>query len=83
MDETIKELTLLLLYLSAWEEKNPMDGEIFLRSWKGYDFDVLNELDESGMIYDSRKAKSITLSSEGEAYVQKLFAKYGLPDNAD
>jgi hypothetical protein len=82
MNETVKELTMLLLYLNAWEEKDSFDDEILLRSWKGYDFDVLNELGEAGMIYDSRKAKSVTLSHEGEAYVKKLLTKYGLPDNA-
>jgi hypothetical protein len=83
MDETIKELTLLLLYLNAWEEESPFDDEVLLRSWKGYDFDVLNELDGAGMIYDSRKAKSVTLSPAGKAYAEKLLAKYGLSDNAD
>jgi hypothetical protein len=83
MNETIKELTMLLLYLNAWEEKSPLDGGVFLRSWKGYDFDVLNELDEAGMIYDSRKAKSVTLSPEGEVYVKELLTKYGLSDDAD
>jgi hypothetical protein len=42
----------------------------------------LNELDEIGMIYDSRKAKSVTLSSEGEASVKKLLTKYGLTDDS-
>jgi hypothetical protein len=81
MNETIKELTMLLLYLNAWEEKNPLDNKVFLRSWKGYDFDILNGLDEIGMIYDSKKAKSVTLSLEGEAYAKKLLAKYGLSDD--
>jgi hypothetical protein len=83
MNETVRELTMLLLYLNAWEEKNPLDGEIFLRSWKGYDFDVLNELNEVGMIYDDRKAKSVLLTSAGEAYAKKLLASYGLSDNAE
>ena len=44
MEKQIKELTLLLLYLTSWTEKEPY-GE-FQRAWKGYDFDILNELDE-------------------------------------
>ena len=39
MEERIKELTLILLYLTSWEEKN-IPGEM-RRSWKGYDFDIL------------------------------------------
>ena len=48
MEEKIKELTLLLLYLNSWVEKEPY-GE-FHRAWKGYDFDILNALEESFMI---------------------------------
>ena len=36
MEEKIKELTLLLLYLNSWIEKESY-GE-FYRAWKGYDF---------------------------------------------
>ena len=42
MEEQIKELTLLLLYLTSWTEKEPY-GE-YQRAWKGYDFDILNKL---------------------------------------
>ncbi|MDR0874987.1 MAG: hypothetical protein LBN12_02125 [Clostridiales Family XIII bacterium] len=34
MKNTIKDLTLMLLYLTAWEEKTPFD-ETFKSSWKG------------------------------------------------
>ena len=42
LNEKIKELTLMLLYLTSWEENEI--GLKYKRSWKGYDFDVLNEL---------------------------------------
>ena len=42
MEEQIEELTLLLLYLTSWTEKEPY-GE-YQRAWKGYDFDILNKL---------------------------------------
>ena len=55
--EQISKLTLLLLYLTSWQEKEY--GVTEQRSWKGYDFDVLNELEEDGLITQSTTAKSI------------------------
>ena len=39
MEEKIKELTLLLLYLTSWNEKEPFGK--YQRAWKGYNFDIL------------------------------------------
>ncbi len=44
MDETIKELTLLLIYLTSWQEDVGLTK--VQRSWKGYPFDALDELNE-------------------------------------
>jgi len=41
-DKQIEELTLLLLYLTSWEETGDVI-EATLRSWKGYPFEVLNK----------------------------------------
>jgi len=57
-DQTIKDLTLMLLYLTSWTEKAPYD---YQRSWKGYDFDTLNELADEGSISDSKRAKSVVI----------------------
>lgn len=32
MEEQIKELTLLLLYLTSWKEKDPF-GDEYMRAW--------------------------------------------------
>lgn len=50
MEEQIKELTLLLLYLTSWKEKDPF-GDEYMRAWKGYDFDILNKLQDEKLIY--------------------------------
>lgn len=73
MDERIKELTLLLLYLTVWEEN---EDEKYLRSWKGYDFDILNELSEKGLISDSKRSKSTYLTEKGVKLAKKLEEKY-------
>jgi hypothetical protein len=79
MKNTIKDLTLILLYLTAWEERTPFD-ETFKCSWKGYDFDVLNELTDEELIFGSKRAKSVSFSEEGEQKALELLRAYGLND---
>jgi hypothetical protein len=64
--EQISKLTLLLLYLTSWKEKEVQ------RAWKGYDFDVLNKLEEDGFIAQSKTAKSIYFTEEGIEEAKKL-----------
>ena len=58
-----QDLTLALLYLSAWQEKS--FGEPVFQSWKGYDFDTLDALVEQDKLYGSKGSKSIYLTPEG------------------
>jgi len=74
MSDTIKELTLLLLYLTSWEEDTVFDK--VHRSWKGYPFETLNELAEEGYISGSRGAKSVYFTAEGIEKAQELASKY-------
>ena len=85
MEDNIKELTLLLMYLTSWEEKvlsyneeKKLPEEINIKScWKGYDFDVLNELTDNGYLYPGKhKSKSVTFTKEGEILAQQLIEKY-------
>ena len=48
MEKVIKELTLLLLYLTSWQEEE--FSVKIQRSWKGYPFEILDELREEGFI---------------------------------
>lgn len=73
MDVQIKELTLLLLYLTSWKEN---DGSEFHRSWKGYPFEVLNELTEKGYIGGSFHSKSVYFTNEGVQEAMQLVEKY-------
>ena len=49
------------------------------RSWKGYDFDVLDRLAEKGYVSGSHGLKSLTLTEEGmkrgEELKRRLLAK--------
>lgn len=76
-DQQVKDLCLLLLYLTSWDDpsrKNP--GEIYFRSWKGYPFEVLNTLEEEKMLKQSKSAKSVTITDAGKKTAEELKAKY-------
>ena len=82
MVENIEELTLLLMYLTSWEEKgfiadeNDMPKEAKIKTcWKGYSFDIINKLTNENYLYFS-KGKSITLTPAGEELAKKLVDKY-------
>ena len=74
MDKTIKELTLLLVYLTSWQEDVGLTK--VQRSWKGYPFEVLDELNEEGYINGSKRAKSVYLTEEGISKANDLMKKY-------
>lgn len=79
MEEKIKELTLLLLYLTSWTEKEPY-GE-YQRAWKGYDFEILNRLEDERLIGGSTyKAKSTYITDEGIKKAKELMKKYKIKD---
>ena len=63
MEEKIKELTLLLLYLTSWNESDL--PEEMRRSWKGYPFETLNELTNEDLIRGSFRSKSVYLTETG------------------
>ena len=74
MDKTIKELTLLLIYLTSWQEDAGLTK--VQRSWKGYPFEVLDKLNEERYIEGSKYAKSVYLTEEGLSKVKELMKKY-------
>ncbi len=81
--EKNEELTLLLLYLNAWEEEGYMEDENgnlketkIKRSWKGYNFDTLNSLETKNFLSGSYKSKSVCLTKEGEQKAKELCHKY-------
>lgn len=81
--QAIKELSLMLMYLTRMEEKNPFGGDPFVSAWKGYDFDVLNQLEEEELIDQGRrpsKRKSVDIRGEGVAKAKELLNEYGIKD---
>ena len=77
MDDRLKELNLLVMYLSGWEEdsrNNP--GQKIYRSWKGYLFEVLNEFEEQEFIVQNRKSKSVVFTAAGRKKAEEIKSKY-------
>lgn len=74
MDETVKELTLLLMYLTSWEED--VGFAQARHTWKGYPFDVINELTDEDLISGSHRSKSVYLTDEGIKEAEQLVKKY-------
>ena len=75
----IDDLTLMLMYLTAWEEGSGENA--CLRTWKGYDFDSLNRLADAGYIEGSQKAKSDYLTEEGARRAIELCEHYGMSES--
>lgn len=84
MNQNIEELTLLLMYLSSWDEdgflnddKNGITRTTFKTCWKGYDFDVINHFMDMGYLYpEKHSAKSVAFTPEGEEIAKKFMEKY-------
>lgn len=82
-EQAMKELTMALLYLSRFT-----DGEKFFQAedfyaWKGYNFGVLNELDDKDLIRQGShpsRSKSVYITDTGKAWAKQLLEKYGIED---
>ena len=85
--KTIRELTLMLMYLTSWEERDTPEMRavkkkeleqypLVRRCWKGYDHDLLNKLSEEGLINAAGRTYPALITPEGEAEARKLLAQY-------
>ena len=74
MEQDIKDLILLLLYLTHWQERGT--DEPIRRSWKGYPWEALDALNDEGFINQSKRAKSVYLTVNGVKKAESLRRKY-------
>jgi hypothetical protein len=77
MEEKIKDLSLLLMILTGWEEdsrKNP--GEKVFRAWKGYLFETMNKLADEKLIIQFANTKSVMLTDAGKQKAEQLKKQY-------
>ena len=79
--KAIKELTLLLMYLNRFtDEKNFKTAKDFY-AWKGYNFDIINKLDDEDFISQGKyRNKSVYITEKGIEEAKKLLEKYKIKD---
>ena len=76
-EKTAEELTLLLLYLTSWEEGIDKIGK-YLKNWKNHQFDILDALTEKGYVNNNKKHKSLIITKIGEEKARELLKKYNI-----
>ena len=77
MENQIKDLCLLLLYLTGWQEEskdNP--GVMLYRAWKGYPFKILNDLQQENLIIQNHNKQPILLKDSGIEKAKTLKKSY-------
>ena len=72
----------------SWEEslvpgirKKPDRAGIYPKvriCWKGYDFDILSELTDEGLVNAGGRRKSAAFNAEGEEKARELLKAYGI-----
>mgnify|MGYP007102037779 FL=1 len=78
-EQAIEELTMMLVYLTRFQDNNEY-CRYMENSWKGYDHDTLNALEEKDMLYVPKKSKCIYMTEEGKERARVLLNEYGLCD---
>jgi hypothetical protein len=67
--DKVDEMVLALLYLTTHDQGT--------RAWKGMDWDAMDRLHDKGHIGNPKsKAKSVTLTEEGEKLSEEFFKKH-------
>lgn len=82
-EEARKELTLMLLYLSRFTQGEKFHEATDFYAWKGYDFDILNGLDDADYIRQGSRpsrSKSVYITESGKERARDLLARYGIED---
>ncbi|WP_310604499.1 DUF6429 family protein [Anaerosporobacter sp.] len=84
-EQIIKDLTMMLLYLTKFQDRDIpcIDDKAIYNAWKGYNFDILNELDKEDYIRQGKnpsKSKYVYITEEGIKKAQELLSEYGIAD---
>lgn len=77
--QAMKELTMVLMYLSRFTERDRFSDNNDYYAWKGYDFNVLNELSDEDFIRQGShpsRSKSVYITKTGEELAKELMRKY-------
>ncbi|OKZ59596.1 MAG: hypothetical protein BHV92_00725 [Clostridiales bacterium 45_37] len=72
--KTIRELTLMLMYLTSWEERDTPE----MRAVKKKELEKYPLVSEEGLINAAGRTYPALITPEGEAEARKLLAQYGI-----
>ena len=77
MNKKTTELSLLLLYLSGWEEEiNGNPETTRCRSWLGYLYEIIKRLEKEGKIKVSDSRRVVEITEKGLSEAKVLEKKY-------
>lgn len=82
-DNAIKELTMMLIYLTRILEHDRIFNSDDFFAWKGYDFNMLNQLSDEDYIRQGThpsRSKSVYITEAGKEKAKALLQKYGIDD---
>lgn len=77
----VKELTMILMYLTRFHDLDRLSIPEPFYAWKGYDFAALNDLDDADYIRQGShpsKGRKAMLTEAGMEYARSLMKKYGI-----
>lgn len=82
-EEAISEMSLMLMYLTRFSDDNEFCRYLEL-SWKNYDFDTLNELENQDLIFQPKSSRGYSkyayLTEKGKEKARVLLREYHLSD---
>jgi ribosomal protein S18 acetylase RimI-like enzyme len=77
--QAIEDLSLMLMYLTRFQDNNEF-CRYMETSWKNYDFNALEKLEEKNLLYQPKKSKCAYLSEAGKSQARKLLGEYQIAD---
>lgn len=81
--QAMEELTMILMYLSRFEEGEKFSEAKDFYAWKGYDFDIINKLWDDDYVRQGShpsRTKKVYITQAGKDYAKQLMEKYGISD---
>lgn len=82
-EKAMQELTMMLIYLSRFTQRDRFTDAKDFYAWKGYNFDILNKLSDSDYIREGERpsrSKSVYITDSGIEQAKELLNKYGIED---
>jgi len=82
-EKAMRELTMMLIYLSRFTERGRFANSEDFYAWKGYNFDILKELSNADYIRQGERpsrSKSVYITCSGIENAKELLNKYGIED---